>query len=75
MGRAALGVNCAALLLVGALAALNLAPAWLTLAYTLQLVESIWGVIRPALKANPTRIGIRQLVVSSLFTLIFILAW
>lgn len=75
MGRAALGVNCAALLLVGALAALNLAPAWLTLAYTLQLVESIWGVMRPALKANPTRIGIRQLVVSSLFTLIFILAW
>lgn len=43
--------------------------------FTLQFGETSWGVLRPALGWKPTRIGVRQLIVSSIFTLLFILAW
>jgi hypothetical protein len=45
------------------------------LAFGIQFAEAVWGALKPAVKAKPTAIGIRQLIVSSLFTLIFILAW
>jgi hypothetical protein len=32
-------------------------------------------VVQPAIGWKPTRIGVRQLIVSVLFTLLFILAW
>jgi len=75
MGKPALGFNLAALLLVAALAGFGWVSAWLIFAYLLQWIESIWGTLKPAVKAKPTAIGIRQLVVSSLFTLLFIFAW
>jgi hypothetical protein len=49
-------------------------PAWIWLAYAVQLAESVWGVLRPAAGVRPTAIGVRQLLVSTLFTLVFILA-
>lgn len=50
--------------------------AWLFLPYLLQWFETLWGsLVRPAVGVKPTRIGLRQLVVSILFTLLFILAW
>lgn len=51
-------------------------PAWLFLPYLLQWLETLWGsLVRPAVGVKPNRIGLRQLVVSSLFTVLFILAW
>ncbi len=50
-------------------------PDWLWLAYALQFGEVIWGTLFPAVGVKPTRIGIRQLIVSTLFTLIFIITW
>ena len=45
------------------------------LAFALQWFETSWGVLRPAIGWKPTKIGIRQLSISSLFTLLFILTW
>jgi len=53
----------------------NLLPPLLFLPYLLQWLETAWGTWRPALGLRPTLIGLRQLVVSALFTLLFILAW
>jgi hypothetical protein len=51
-------------------------PQLLPVPYFLQWGETIWGALfRPAVGAKPTSIGFRQLAVSSLFTLLFILAW
>lgn len=51
-------------------------PAWLFLPYGLQWLETLYGtLVRPAVGAKPTAIGVRQLIVSSLFTLLFILTW
>ncbi|MFN2150969.1 MAG: YwiC-like family protein [Anaerolineales bacterium] len=50
-------------------------PTWLFLPYGLQWVESIWGTLNPAVGVKPSRIGLRQLLVSSLFTLLFIICW
>lgn len=50
-------------------------PAGLFIPYLLQWGETVWGVTHPSIGWKPTRIGIRQLIFSSLFTLLFILAW
>ncbi len=50
-------------------------PVLVWLPFLLQWLEIVWGIFNPALGVKPTRIGIRQLVVSTLFTLIFILVW
>jgi len=50
-------------------------PVLLPLPYTLQWIETIWGTLRPAVGVKPTQIGLRQLAVSSLFTIMFILTW
>lgn len=50
-------------------------PVLLTLPYTLQWIETIWGTLQPAVGVKPARIGLRQLAVSSLFTILFILSW
>jgi hypothetical protein len=48
---------------------------WIFLPFLLQWLEILFGVFRPAINVKPTAIGIRQLIVSTLFTLIFILSW
>ena len=50
-------------------------PRLLPLPYALQWAETVWGTLYPAVGVRPTVIGVRQLIVSSLFTLFFILAW
>lgn len=50
-------------------------PRWIFVPYLLQWIETIWGITHPAIGWKPTSIGIRQLVVSSLFTLLFIICW
>lgn len=75
MGRRSLvyaGFNTLAVLLAGLLGWL---PQWVWLAFALQMAETLRGTISPAVGVKPTQIGIRQLIISSLFTLVFILAW
>jgi hypothetical protein len=74
-GRRALSYtsfNLGLTLILGIMAFL---PTWLFLPYALQWIESIWGTLNPAVGVKPTRIGLRQLAVSSLFTLLFIICW
>ena len=63
------------LLLVIGLSLANITPTLLFIPYALQWVETIWGTLRPAVGYKPTAIGIRQLVVSTLFTILFIITW
>jgi hypothetical protein len=75
MGRRALIYTTFNLLLVSVLGMISLVSPLLFLPYALQWLETIYGTLVPALGKRPTRIGLRQLVVSSLFTLLFILTW
>ena len=74
-GRMPLAWTSTNLLLVAALAGFGMVPAWLPLAFGVQLAECLWGIFKPAIKVKPTLIGIRQLLVSTLFTIVFILAY
>jgi hypothetical protein len=53
----------------------NILPSLIFIPYLLQWLETVWGTLNPAIGYKPTRIGIRQLIVSSLFTLLFIITW
>lgn len=50
-------------------------PFWIFAPYALQFAEAIWGTLKPAIGVRPTAIGLRQLAISTLFTLLFILVW
>ena len=75
MGRRALIYTTFNLVFVAALSILSLVSPLLILPYTLQWLETIWGTFKPAVGMRPTTIGFRQLIVSSLFTILFILTW
>jgi hypothetical protein len=50
-------------------------PPLLFLPYALQWGETLYGSLKPAMGFKPTRIGVRQLIVSTLFTILFIVTW
>lgn len=75
MGRRALLYTTFNLIFVILLSAFSVASSILFIPYALQWIETIWGTLNPAFGARPTQIGIRQLIVSSLFTILFILTW
>jgi hypothetical protein len=75
MARRALLYTTFNFLAVLALSIAGVLPSLLWLPYALQWVETIWGTTHPAIGYKPTAIGIRQLIVSSLFTVLFILTW
>ena len=75
MGRRAFlytSFNLAASLILGWT---QLLPQWIFVPFLLQWAETVWGIEHPAAGWKPTRIGIRQLIVSTLWTILFILAW
>jgi len=53
----------------------SILPRFIFLPYLVQWMETLWGIFQPAIKWKPTRIGVRQLVVSTLWTILFILTW
>jgi MFS family permease len=75
MGRRAIIYTTFNLIFVVVLAMISLVSPLLPLPYALQWGETIWGTLKPAIGMRPTAIGFRQLFVSSLFTLLFILTW
>ena len=75
MGRRAFlytSFNLAASLLLGWV---QLLPPWIFLPFLLQWAETVWGIEKPAAGWKPTRIGVRQLIVSTLWTILFIVTW
>jgi len=66
------GINLAVVLALGAG---DDVPRWLFVPYALQLAECVAGTLRPAVGWKPKRIGQRQLLVSTIFTLLFVAAW
>ena len=75
MGARALAYTSFNLLAVAGMSLMGWLPSWLFIPYGVQWVETIYGVFKPAIGERPVRIGLRQLIVSSLFTLLFILTW
>lgn len=75
MGWRALAYTSFNFLAVLSLSDNGILPVFLPIPYALQWVESIWGTLHPAIGVKPTRIGLRQLAVSILFTILFIFAW
>ncbi len=54
---------------------LAILPQFIFVPFLIQWLESIWGVFNPAFKIKPVIIGMRQLVVSMLWTILFIAFW
>ena len=75
MGSRALAYTSFNLLAVAGLGFAGILPPLLFVPYAVQWAESTRGVLRPAIGLRPTSIGVRQLIVSTLFTILFILAW
>lgn len=75
MARPALFMTTFNLAAVAALSLSARLPLLLPLPYALQWAETLWGAFRPAAGWKPTAVGLRQLAISSLFTVLFILAW
>ena len=50
-------------------------PRWIWIPYLAQWLEVLWGTEHPAVGWTPTRVGVRQLLVSSLWTLLFVVFW
>ena len=75
MARRALIYTGFNLVAVAALCLGDILPSLLFLPYALQWGETLYGSLKPAVGYKPTRIGVRQLIVSTLFTMLFILTW
>ena len=75
MGKRAMQYTSFNLALSFALAWSTWLPRWIFIPYLLQWLETVWGITHPATGWKPTAIGFRQLVVSTLFTLLFIVFW
>jgi hypothetical protein len=50
-------------------------PRFVFLPFLVQWIETMWGIFHPAIKWKPVRIGTRQLIVSILWTILFIITW
>lgn len=75
MGRRALLYTSFNVVLSAAGSAVGLLPVWICAPFLLQWLETLWGISHPAVGVKPTRIGVRQLLVSTLFTILFIFLW
>lgn len=71
----ALAYTSFSLIAVWLAGALGFVSQWLFLAFAVQWLESIWGAVNPAIGFKPTRIGVRQLIISTMFTVVFIILW
>jgi hypothetical protein len=50
-------------------------PRFIFVPYLVQCAETMWGITHPAVGWKPTQIGVRQLIFSTIWTIVFILAW
>jgi hypothetical protein len=50
-------------------------PRLIFIPYLVQWLETLWGIDHPAARWKPVQIGMRQLIVSALWTILFIAVW
>lgn len=75
MGFRSLAYTTFNLIAALALGLFTLLPRFVFIPYLIQWSETLWGIFHPAIQWKPTRIGIRQLIVSILWTILFIVTW
>jgi hypothetical protein len=74
-GWRAIGYTVFNLVLALGLGAFGVIPFLVSIAYMLQAGETLFGTVNPAISAKPVAIGVRQLIVSTGFTILFLLTW
>ncbi|MFN8382412.1 MAG: YwiC-like family protein [Anaerolineales bacterium] len=75
MGIRALAYTSFNLVLSFGLGILNLIPRLIFVPFLLQWLETIWGITHPSVGWKPIKIGTRQLIVSLLWTVLFVIFW
>ncbi len=75
MARLALAFTSFNVLFSLSLGLVGLLPRLIFVPDLVQWLESLWGAAHPAFKFKPIRIGVRQLIVSILWTVLFIILW
>ena len=63
------------LLTLGLGSVADVLPMWIFVPYAVQWLEVRWGIENPAIGWKPTKVGVRQLIVSTVWTLLFIVFW
>ncbi len=72
MGREAIAFTSFNVLLTLALGLSGLLPRLIFAPYVVQWLETLWGTFHPAVRLRPVVIGVRQLIVSVIWTVLFI---
>jgi len=54
---------------------MQILPQFVFAPFLFQWLETIWGITHPSIGWKPTRIGVRQLIVSTIWTILFIVCW
>ncbi|HNH26012.1 MAG TPA: YwiC-like family protein [Anaerolineales bacterium] len=75
MGSRALLYTSFNLLLSAGLGISALVPLFIFVPFLVQWLETLWGITHPSVGWKPIQIGMRQLVVSVLWTALFIVFW
>jgi hypothetical protein len=75
MGSRALLYTSFNMVLSAGLGASAFVPMFIFVPFLVQWLETIWGITHPAVGWKPVRIGMRQLIVSILWTVLFIVLW
>ena len=75
MGRRALAYTSFNVLLSIGLAMSGLVPFFIFVSFLAQWLETLWGITHPSVGWKPVQIGTRQLIVSILWTVLFIIFW
>jgi hypothetical protein len=75
MGFPALTIAGTGVLVTAILAKFGVVSHWLWVPYLWQASEVLYGVLRPAMGARPTAIGVRQMLVMIVFVVLLIVLW
>lgn len=75
MGIRAMAYTSFNVILSAGLGISALVPTLIFIPFLVQWLETVWGITYPAVEWKPVRIGMRQLIVSILWTVLFIVFW
>jgi hypothetical protein len=75
MGSRALEYTSFNLFLSAGLGVSTLVPTFIFVPFLAQWLETLWGITHPSVGWKPVRIGMRQLIVSVLWTVLFVVLW
>lgn len=75
MARGALAFTSFNVLFSSVLGIAGLLPKLILVPFVVQWLESLWGTLHPAVQMKPVLIGVRQLIISMLWTAFFVVLW